>query len=38
MDSVAQNGGGKYFHAVSGSDLQNAFRDIARSLPTLLTD
>ncbi len=38
MDSVAQNGGGRYFHAASGSDLQNAFRDIARSLPTLLTD
>ncbi len=38
MQTVADNGGGKHFHAASGAALQQAFRDIARSLPTLLTD
>ncbi len=38
MATVAQNGGGKHFHAASGIALQQAFTDIARSLPTLLTD
>ena len=38
MQTVADNGGGKHFHAASGIALQQAFRDIARSLPTLLTD
>ena len=38
MQTVAENGGGKHFHAASGAALQQAFVDIARSLPTLLTD
>ncbi len=38
MQAVADNGGGQYFHAASAAALQQAFRDIARSLPTLLTD
>lgn len=38
MKQVAINGGGKHFHAEDGAALQQAFTDIARSLPTLLTD
>ena len=38
MIKVANRGGGKHFHAATGSDLQQAFSDIARSLPTLLTN
>ncbi len=37
MKKVAKNGGGKHFFAATSSDLANVFRDIARSLPTLLT-
>lgn len=38
MAQVAINGGGKHFHANDGAALQQAFTDIARSLPTLLTE
>jgi hypothetical protein len=37
MQEVAAIGGGKHYHAASASDLSTAFQDIARSLPTLLT-
>lgn len=38
MAQVAKNGGGKHFHANDAASLQQAFTDIARSLPTLLTE
>jgi len=38
MINVAEDGGGKHFHAADGAALQQAFIDIARSLPMLLTD
>lgn len=38
MQAVAANGKGKHFHAVDGEDLKNVFREIAASLPTLLTE
>ena len=37
MQEVAQRTGGKHFHAITAVQLQNAFREIARSLPTLIT-
>ena len=37
MEQVANKCGGKHFHAVTAVQLQNAFRDIARSLPTMIT-
>lgn len=37
MISVADIGRGKHFHADSGTDLSKVFKDIAGSLPTLLT-
>ena len=37
MQSVAAAGTGKHFHAVSGSQLADAFEEIAHSLPTLIT-
>jgi len=37
MQQVAAEGGGEHFHAVTAAQLQNAFQDIARRLPTLLT-
>ena len=37
MRRVAAKGGGKHFHANSAADLINAFREIARGLPNLLT-
>ncbi|MFN3189563.1 MAG: vWA domain-containing protein [Aureliella sp.] len=37
MQQVANEGGGKHFHANSPTDLINAFTEIAKSLPTLLT-
>jgi len=37
MVNVADDGGGKHFFAATSSDLANVFRDIAKSLPTLLT-
>lgn len=37
MQEIAAVGGGKHFHASSAADLSAAFHDIARSLPTLLT-
>ena len=37
MQQVADEGGGDHFHAVTAAQLQQAFQDIARRLPTLLT-
>jgi len=37
MRRVAKKGGGKHFHAARTSDLNGAFRKIANSLPSLLT-
>ena len=36
MEDVAQRCGGEHFHAVTAVQLQEAFRSIARSMPTLL--
>ena len=38
MQSVAEQCGGQHFHAVNAAQLQDAFRDIARGLPSLLTE
>jgi hypothetical protein len=37
MQSVAAKCGGEHFHAATAAQLQEAFRQIARRLPTLLT-
>lgn len=37
MQSVANIGGGQHYHAVDAVQLRDAFRDIAKQLPTLLT-
>ncbi len=37
MQSVAQTGGGEHFHASTAAQLKTAFQNIARRLPTLLT-
>lgn len=37
MQQVATIGSGKHYHASTPLELQNVFRDIAQSLPTLLT-
>ena len=37
MQEIAERCGGQHFHAVTALQLQEAFRKIARSLPTLLT-
>jgi Flp pilus assembly protein TadG len=37
MRQVAERGKGRHFHANSAADLVDAFRDIARGLPNLLT-
>ena len=37
MKDVAEIGTGRHYHATSAIQLQDAFRDIARQLPTLLT-
>ena len=37
MRSVADAGHGKHYHAADGAELRKAFREIANSLPTLLT-
>ena len=37
MQDVAEIGTGRHYHATSAVQLQDAFRDIARQLPTLLT-
>jgi alkanesulfonate monooxygenase SsuD/methylene tetrahydromethanopterin reductase-like flavin-dependent oxidoreductase (luciferase family) len=37
MKSIAAAGRGKHIHATSSSELADAFADIARTLPTLLT-
>jgi Ca-activated chloride channel family protein len=38
MRAIATSGGGRSFHADTASDLTTAFRDIARTLPVLVTD
>jgi len=38
MQSVASVGGGTHYHAASGADLRGVLRQIAQSLPTMLTD
>lgn len=38
MRSVASETGGQHFHAASGADLNTIFRDIARTLPVLVTE
>ena len=37
MQNVAETCGGSHYHAVTAAQLQDAFREIARSLPTMLT-
>ncbi|QDT09242.1 vWA domain-containing protein [Stieleria marina] len=37
MQDVADRCGGQHYHAVTATQLQEAFRSIARSLPTMLT-
>jgi len=38
MQRVADAGGGKHFHAEDGAQLREVFQNIARSLPSLLTE
>lgn len=38
MQQVASDGKGLHFHATNGDDLKQVFREIAASLPTLLTE
>ena len=38
MEQVAAAGGGEHFHAADEAELQNVFREIALSLPVLLTE
>lgn len=38
MRAIAASGGGRSFHADTSGDLSNAFREIARTLPVLVTD
>lgn len=38
MKRVAEKTGGAHFHAVTAEQLSEAFRDIARHLPTLITE
>jgi Mg-chelatase subunit ChlD len=37
MAKVAAAGSGKHFHAATGSNLQAVFENIARSIPTIIT-
>jgi Mg-chelatase subunit ChlD len=37
MKQVAEIGSGKHFHATNGTELTEAFEEIAKSLPTLIT-
>lgn len=37
MQAVATAGSGKHFHATNGNELAEAFEDIARSLPSIIT-
>lgn len=37
MEKVAEAGGGRHFHAVNREQLVESFREIAKSLPTLIT-
>ena len=38
MDQVAQIGRGRYFHAASGSELEDVFREIALTLSSIITE
>jgi hypothetical protein len=38
MRRVATAGNGQHFHAITGSSLQTAFENIARSIPTIITE
>ncbi|QDU88163.1 von Willebrand factor type A domain protein [Pirellulimonas nuda] len=38
MRAVANETGGRHFHAATGADLTNVFREIARTLPVLMTE
>ena len=38
MSKVAKKSGGSHFHADSGQALMDAFEEVAKSLPTLITD
>ncbi|TWU44030.1 von Willebrand factor type A domain protein [Novipirellula aureliae] len=38
MQTVAENAAGKHFHASDALQLKEAFRDIARNLPSLITE
>ena len=38
MQSVADIGGGSHFHADNASELTDAFKTVAKNLPTILTD
>ena len=38
MQTVAQNGGGKHWHANDPDELISVFREVANNLPTLLTE
>ncbi|QDV74998.1 vWA domain-containing protein [Botrimarina mediterranea] len=38
MRAIANSAGGRSFHADTSGDLSSAFRDIARTLPVLVTD
>ncbi len=38
MNTIAQNGGGQHFHAVNSQQLVGAFQQIAKRLPSILTE
>lgn len=38
MQEVARIGSGKYYHANTGEELEDIFREIANNLPTILTE
>ena len=38
MSETARLGGGKYYHANTGADLIENFREIANNLPTIITE
>jgi len=38
MSKVAKKSGGNHYHADSGEALMDAFEEVAKSLPTLITD
>ena len=38
MTAIAQNAGGQHFHAINAQQLVNAFQQIAKRLPSILTE